>query len=319
LALFVEGAYRYLAVTSLQISPEEIVSAAAARAVRRARRRRVLWALTALLALAAGALALWPASDRYRASAVVQVDRPNAQGLPVTTLEYDAQQVTRPDTVSRIVDSVLRSGVLQAHLSATAPSLDVATRRVRDAAELVRATATAAAAHTGAQAAPNKTVDTPPTVTMSAIQRQTIAAGRSPGRLSLAAIMLVLAIAAADAIFLTRVRVPRQLPDATRTPARAPAPERASAPTPEPASAPTPEPSTVPLSEPVVRPVPQPARAAVPNRRRYPRQRRERVAASPLDLPNIEVHLLDREGGLRSIPLRNAAGQATKAQHQREQ
>ena len=139
--------------------------------------------------------------------------------MPVTTLDYDAQQVTRPDTVTRIVDSVVRSDVLRAHLTATASSLGVATRRVRDAAELVRATATAASVRAGAQGAANKkTLDTPPTVTMSAIQQQTIAAGRSPGRLSLAAIMLVLAIAAADAIFLTRVRVPRQLPDAARAP-----------------------------------------------------------------------------------------------------
>ena len=75
-------------------------------------------------------------------------------------------------------------------------------------------------------------------VTMSPIQQERIAEGRSPGRLSLAAIMLVLAIAAADAIFLTRVKVPRPLPDATRAPARAPqalpslAPEPARAPTP---------------------------------------------------------------------------------------
>src|SRR5207302_125924 len=93
-------------------------------------------------------------------------------------------------------------------------------------------------------------------VTMSPIQQERIAEGRSPGRLSLAAIMLVLAIAAADAIFLTRVKVPRPLPDATRAPARAPhalpslAPEPASAPVPEPARAPVPEPARAPTPEP---------------------------------------------------------------------
>ncbi len=411
-----------------------------------------MWAITALLAIVAGALALWPASDRYRASAVVEVGPPNAQGLAVTTVEFDAQKVTSPDSVSRIVDSVLGSDVLRVHLTTTATSRAAATRRVHDAAELVRVTAAAASSHPGAreeaktaldranaavaekhtasvgaerdlaewfartgnsdpahqlaatkavyvaalgdrsstaadvrsakqardeakaqydeytalkskvnsahndevsakdsleaaQATFDKTSSAPPAVSVSPVQQETIAEGRPAGRLSLAAIMLVLVIAAADALFLTRVklgvplplpdappRAPARVPDPLRTfdafvpepahpPTRAPAPEPARPRVPEPAQAMTPEPSIVPLPEPVVLPLPQPANAAVPNRRRYPRRRRERVAASPLDLPNIEIHLLDREGGLRSIQLRNAAGtQATKkAQHQREQ
>jgi hypothetical protein len=401
-----------------------------------------MWAITALLAIGAGALALWPASDRYRASAVVQVGPPNAQGLAVTTLEFDAREVTRPDTVSRVVDSVLGSDVLRAHLTTTASSRETAIRRVRDAVELVRATAAAASSHPGARADArtaldradaavkekhaqsgradgdlaewfartgnpdpaqqlatstavydaalrnghaaditatkkardeasaqydqytklkskaatahndevsaqdslevaranfDKTSSAPPTVKVSAVQEDRIAEDRPAGRLSLAAIMLVLVIAAADALFLTRVKLPLPLPlphAPTRAPARkrerlpafvpepprAPTPEPARARAPEPVSTHTPEPSIVPLPEPVLLPLPEPANAAVPNRRRYPRRRRERVAASPLDLPNIEVHLLDREGGLRSIQLRNTAGtQATKAQHQREQ
>ncbi len=82
-----------------------------------------------------------------------------------------------------------------------------------------------------------------PAVKVSPVQEETIAEGRPAGRLSLAAIMLVLAIAAADALFLTRVkyavplpdvpaRVPRRLPESL--PTLVPEPARASAPEPEP-------------------------------------------------------------------------------------
>jgi hypothetical protein len=132
---------------------------------------------------------------------------------------------------------------------------------------------------------------------VSTVQEETIAGDRPAGRVALAAIILVLVLAAADALFLTRARLPLTLPDAPKSaPANPPAPE------------------------PVALPVPQPATAAASNRRRYPRRRRERVAASPLDLPNLEVHLVDREGGLRSIQLRDAAGaQAANAPYPREQ
>jgi hypothetical protein len=249
-----------------------------------------VWALTALLALGAGALVLSPAGDRYRASAVVEVGPSDVRGLAVTTLEYDAQQVTRPDSLRRVVDTVLRSEVLRAHLTATASSRETAVRRVRDAAELVRATAAARSNFDRRSSAPR-------TVKVSTVQEETIAGDRPAGRVALAAIILVLVLAAADALFLTRARLPLTLPDAPKSaPANPPAPE------------------------PVALPVPQPATAAASNRRRYPRRRRERVAASPLDLPNLEVHLLDREGGLRSIQLRDAAGaQAANAPYPREQ
>jgi hypothetical protein len=236
-----------------------------------------MWAMTALLALAAGALVLLPGGERYRASVVVQVGPSNARGLAVTTLEYDAQDVTHPDSLSRVVDTVLRADVLRAHLTATASSRGAATRRVREAAELVRATAAARANVDG-------TASVPRTVKVSLVQEETITGNRSAGRLALAAILLVLVIAAADALFLTRVKRPLPLPDA-----------------PPPA------------------PVPEPASTPVPNRRRYSRRRRERVAASPLDLPNLEVHLLDRDGGLRSMQLRDAAeAQAASAQRPRQ-
>jgi hypothetical protein len=165
---------------------------------------------------------------------------------------------------------------------------------VREAAELVRATAAARANVDGTSSAARM-------VKVSPVQEETITGDRSAGRLALAAIMLVLVIAAADALFLTRVKRPLPLPDA-------------------PMPAPVPEPASAPVPEPVVAPVPARATAALSNRRRYSRRRRERVAASPLDLPNLEVHLLDREGGLRSIQLRDAAGtQAANPQRPRQQ
>ncbi len=336
----------------------------------------------------------------------MEVGAANTQGLPVSTLEYDAKKLNHDETVKSIIDNVLSSAVVRVHLTATSSSLDAAIRHVRDAAEKVRTTAASAATlrpgsqshakttlkeadaalkaeqakldtikgklaewrakngaadpadelnaaedvydaavntgnatsiktaydgliaikalntqYTGLQAkvAAETTAvgeaqntrdqarfalsQTPksstPAVNVSPIQEETLVEGRTAGRLSLAAIMLVIAIAAADALFLTRVKFAVPDPDVLLAPVPVPAPP--------------------PRPEPVPAYVPEPVTTAVPNRRRYPRRRRERVAASPLDLPNIEVHLLDREGGLRGIQLRNAGGApATNVQHQQE-
>jgi hypothetical protein len=387
----------------MQTSRELTANAPVSAAPRVARRRRVMWAATALLAVVGGAIALWPAHDRYRASAVVEAGDLNTQGLPVTTLEYNWGKLLTAESLTRVKESLLNTDVLRVHVTTTASSEKTAIEQVRSAVTLLQATladslakrpgprrraaqdlaaatkalrteqaragtleqqlaefnanydttnlaqqvqaaegvyndavksgnenaiatakrtldetkarnathnelvaknlaATSAVAnairkHDNAQ---SKLAETPAesagTVKVSPIQDEQIAEGRPASRLSLAAIMLVIAIAAADALFLTRVKF---------------AVPSADAPVPIPERLPPPEPAMV----------PEPVRVATPNRRRHPRRRRERVAASPLDLPNIEVHLLDREGGLRAIRLRDAAAgtEATNLQQPQEQ
>jgi hypothetical protein len=363
-----------------------------------------MWAATALLAVVGGAIALWPAHDRYRASAVVEAGDLSTQGLPVTTLEYDWGKLLTAESLTRVKESLLNTDVLRVHVTTTASSEKTAIARVRSAVTLLQATvadslakrpgplkraqAELAAArkaltteraradtierqladwnatngggadlaqqvqaaegvyndavtngNENAIATAKRTLDetkarntthneleaknlaaesavasairkrdnaklklaeTPAasagTVKVSPIQDEQISEGRPASRLSLAAIMLVIAIAAADALFLTRVKF---------------AVPSADAPVPIPERLPPPQPAMVPES----------VHVATPNRRRHPRRRRERVAASPLDLPNIEVHLLDREGGLRAIRLRDAASgtEATNLQQPQEQ
>jgi len=71
--------------------------------------------------------------------------------------------------------------------------------------------------------------------------------------------------------------------------------------------------TSVPPAPAVVAPVATTRAAARPRLVRGPRRvRRARIAATPLDLPNIQVHLLDRDGGLRAIPLLAVKRQETE-------
>jgi hypothetical protein len=381
---------------------------AVARAVRRVRRRRILWAATGLLALAAGLIAVWPAQDRFRASAVVDIGAVNGQGLPAAILELNASDVGHPDATQRVIKTVQDSEVLRVQISTTASDRGTANQRVRDAAELVRVTAAQVApsrpgplaraqadldaAEAGLKIArtrltkaeraltdwkaakggldpateleaakqvynnaiaggdPNRIKDaqdylfnantantryselvadrdaatagvkraaeirdraffsfkyTPSAaagaINVSPIREETLKQNKPASRLSLGAIMLVFAIAAADALFLTRVKFAVPDDDAPAVPVRVPTP------------VPPPAPAQVPVMT-------EPLKRAPASRRRQPRLRRQRIAASPLALPNIEVHLLDREGGLRAVQLRDAGPQseATNAQQPQE-
>lgn len=360
------------------------------------------------MALAGGLIAVWPAQDRFRASAVVDVGAVNGQGLPASILELDAADVAQHESLQRLQDSVRNSEVLRVQVSTTASDRETAARRVREAADVVRVIAandapsrpgpiaraqadldaaeaglkTARARLTKAERAlkdwraakggldPAREVEAakdvynsaiqggdpariktaqeyllnantanaryrelvgdreaadtgvqraielrnrafyalkytpgaaPGAIRVSPIREETINQSKPAGRLSLGAIMLVFAIAAADALFLTRVKFAVPDEDAPAVPVRAPMP------------LPPPAPAEVPLRT-------EPVKRAPASRRRQPRLRRQRIAASPLALPNIEVHLLDREGGLRAVQLRDAGlqSEATNAQQPRE-
>jgi hypothetical protein len=142
-------------------------------------------------------------------------------------------------------------------------------------------------------------------VAVGPVTTRQLAAERPFGRLAVGGLLLIFVIIAADTLFLTRTRlVSPYVRETTRerhrrhqAERRARAEERA-AELPSPKPPPKPKAKPPPKSKPPAQP-----KQAQPQAQR----RRRRVEAKPLDLPNIEVHLMDKEGGLRAVELRDAA------------
>lgn len=177
---------------------------------RRRRRRRLLWVATVLLVLAGSAVALFPEPDLYRDTAFVTIAASNPRGPRAGILEFDAGKVDWPETIARVLKSVRSSQVLTVRVTASSTSRAAARREVQQAAELIRSTSAAVVSSAQARAQASVaggrkgSVSTSSGVRVSAAREETIARTRPTGRLMVATLLLVCAIAVADALFITR-------------------------------------------------------------------------------------------------------------------
>ena len=103
----------------------------------------MLWSATVILASIAILVMVWPAPNRYRATAFVRVGP--RSGVPTTTLTLDADSVARPQGMTRLIEEVRTEPLLAVQVRSVARSQMAADSRVRDATALVRATANAVA------------------------------------------------------------------------------------------------------------------------------------------------------------------------------
>jgi len=183
---------------------------AADRDRRRRRRRRLLWVATVLLVLAGSAVALFPESDLYRDTAFVTIAASNPRAPRSGILEFDVGKVDWPETIARVLKGVRSSQVLAVRVTASSTSRATARREVQQAAELIRSTSAAvvssAPARTQASVVGGRKGAASPSsaVRVSAVREETIARTRPTGRLMLATLLLVCAIAVGDALFITR-------------------------------------------------------------------------------------------------------------------
>jgi hypothetical protein len=235
-----------------------------------------MWAFTGLLVIAGLVLFAWPTPVRHQYSQTVEI---GASSSEPRILTFDAAAAMQAPAIRAVVDATDKSRFVAVELHSFSRT------QVQDAANVVAATAEVVApARARARAAP--------AVTVLPLASRKVATEQLFWPLATAAILHVIAIVALDALFLTRTRVVLPYEDEPTTDDRAPEPPRRE------------EPRHPPHERTRTR-----ARASARTRARTrTRTRAPRVAAQPLDLPNIEVHFIGREGGTRGVELRDAPG-----------